>query len=80
MDSVKEPIMQKHTHQYDEEDGDGEKREIVKPAEMPPTAKGCPLVATTFKIEFLKSCIPSSVLLISIVLLMSAFGFRPLPV
>ncbi len=56
----------------------GKQTEIDKQAEVQQQAKGCPLVATTFKIEFLKSCIPTIILLIAITLLMSAFDFRPI--
>ncbi len=42
--------------------------------------RGCPRLATVFATECVKSCIPTTLLLVAILTLMYAFGLRPIPV
>ncbi len=42
--------------------------------------KGCPILATVFVQECVTSCVPTTLLLVAILTLMYAFGFRPIPV
>lgn len=42
--------------------------------------RGCPILATVFAQECIKSCITTTLLLVAVLTLFYAFGFRPIPV
>ncbi len=51
----------------------------MNPKEQIEQKKGCPRLATVFAQECIRSCIPTTLLLVAVLTLMYAVGLRPIP-